>query len=278
MTMKPRATQRDWLPLAPAAEVPPPPAPGDAFRPEWFDLEHGIRVGNLEPHERITQILKNYLEAAYSTAFVIDRWGRGVYWQWICWLPRANREAKPISSAVNFGCAKLFLTLDRKQRVLKVGLQVERGHAEGPSPYPGCLLQSDWDWHRLVAACQSETAFEHELQRLLRTEGFVAEVGDWEANQVFTGADFTSSAQIRDVLEGYPRRQWVGFQLYYPIPEAELRRASGGELVQAICAVFADVVPAMNACLQVPLAAPRSVADPDGAGPAGTFRRRVVAR
>lgn len=271
--MKPRATPRDWLPLAPAAEPLPPPSPGDAFRAEWFDLEHGIRVGNLEPHERITQILKNYLETAYRTAFVIDRWGRGVYWQWICWLPRANREAKPISSRVNFGCAKLFLTLDRKRRALKAGLQVERGHAEGPSPYPGCLLQPDWDWHRLVAACEPGTALDRELQRLIGAEGFVADVGDWEASTVFTGADFSSATQIRTVLEGYPPRQWVGFQLYYPIPEADLHRASGGELVQAVCAVFADVVPAMNTCLQVPLETARG---PDGAddGPAGTFRRR----
>ena len=275
---KPRATRRDWLPLAPAVEAAPPPSPGDAFRPEWFDPEHGIRVGNLEPHERITQILKNHLEGTYRTAFIIDRWGRGVYWQWICWLPRANREAKPLSSQVNFGCAKLFLTLDRKRGALKAGLQVERGHAEGPSPYPGCLLQPDWDWHRLVAACQPESVLERELQRLIGAEGFVAEVGDWEANRVFAGADFTSSAQIRAVLEGYPPRQWVGFQLYYPIPAAELRRASGAELVQAICAVFDDVVPAMNACLQVPLESPRRSGAPEGEGPAGTFRRRGAAR
>ena len=276
--MKRNATLRDWLPLAAAAEVPPPPSPGDAFRPEWFDLDHGIRVGNLEPHERITQILKNHLEGTYRTAFIIDRWGRGVYWQWICWLPRANREAKPISSQVNFGCAKLFLTLDRKRRALKAGLQIERGHAEGPSPYPGCLLQPDWDWHRLVAACQPDTALERELQRLIGSEGFVAEVGDWEANTVFAGADFTSAAQIRAVLEGYPRRQWVGFQLYYPIPETELRRASGAELVQAIYAVFADVVPAMNACLQVPLELARPSGDTESDGPAGTFRRHLAAR
>jgi hypothetical protein len=28
----------------------------DAFQPEWLDFDRGIRVGNLEPHERITRI------------------------------------------------------------------------------------------------------------------------------------------------------------------------------------------------------------------------------
>ncbi len=122
---------------------------GEAFRPEWIDFERGIRVGNLEPHERITQILKYRLEQLYGTGFVTDRWGRGVYWQWICWLPRANRQAKPLSSAYNFGCAKLFIGLDREQRVFQFGLQVERGYLAA-SEYAGNTLQKDWDWHRLV--------------------------------------------------------------------------------------------------------------------------------
>ena len=107
--MKRTASAKDWLPLAktgtPTTDLPT----GEAFRSEWIDFQRGIRVGNLEPHERITQILKFHLEQRYRTPFVTDRWGRGVYWQWICWLPRANREAKPISNKVNFGCAKLFI-------------------------------------------------------------------------------------------------------------------------------------------------------------------------
>jgi hypothetical protein len=68
----------------------------------------------------------------------------------------------------------------------------------------------------------------------------------------------------------------VGFQLYYATPEAELRQSSGLELTRALCAVFDEVVPAMNCCMQVPLrvvkaAAVRAMA-PLG-GPAGTFRR-----
>jgi hypothetical protein len=64
--MKRRATQKDWLPLAKsektAAELPT----GEAFRVAWIDFEKGIRVGNLQPHERITQILKYGLETRYG--------------------------------------------------------------------------------------------------------------------------------------------------------------------------------------------------------------------
>ena len=79
--MKKKLSSRDWLPLSKpqkaAAEIPT----GEAFRPEWIDFDHGIRVGNLEPHERITQIVKYAMEDRYGTPFVTDSWGRGVFWQ-----------------------------------------------------------------------------------------------------------------------------------------------------------------------------------------------------
>jgi len=250
--MKRLPSTEDWLPLARdkrrAGELPT----GEAFRREWIDFEHGIRVGNLEPHERITQILKFHLESRYHTSFVTDRWGRGVYWQWICWLPRANREAKPVSHDVNFGCAKLFISVEQDEKVFKSGLQIERGYARGPEPYPGCLLKPDWDWHRLM---KPSAALETELSRLIKREGFVAEVGNWEANAVFTKRNFKSARQIRDAGGNYSAREWVGFQLYYPMPEREVRACSGYELVKAIVGVFAEVTPAMNACMQVRLTA-----------------------
>ena len=79
--MRKKPTQKDWLPLSPPQKVAAELPTGEAFRPEWIDFERGIRVGNLEPHERITQILKYGLEQKYETPFVTDRWGRGVFWQ-----------------------------------------------------------------------------------------------------------------------------------------------------------------------------------------------------
>jgi hypothetical protein len=231
------------------AEIPT----GEAFRTEWIDFERGIRVGNLEPHERITQILKYHLEGTYGTPFLTDRWGRGAFWQWICWVSRANRAAKPLSSAINFGCAKFFITARGEDGIFKSGLQVERGQVEGPGEFPGILLQPDWDWHRLIKRCANDTPLDRELHRLLDEEGFVVELGDWSANQVFSAANFTSARQIRAAARAYSKREWLGFQLYYPMPADELRSCSGYELIQAIFGVFRQVALAMNACTQVPL-------------------------
>ncbi len=253
--MKRRAGTKEWFPLAkktpgPAAQGVPT---GEAFRTEWIDFTNGIRVGNLEPHERITQILKYHLESAYGTPFVTDRWGRGVYWQWICWLPKANRLAKPLSSKINFGCAKFFISTDRERRIYQCGLQIERGYVEGPEPIAGCLLKDDWDWHRLMNGCAAGTALDVELLRLVRREGFTIEAGDWDKNAVFTKSNFTSSSQINSALRKAPKKKWAGFQLYYPMPERELRSCTGYEFVMATRGVFSEVVPAMNACMQVPL-------------------------
>ncbi len=250
-----RTSDSNWLPLSKAGAHAIDLPTGEAFRSEWIDFKHGIRVGNIEPHERITQILKFHLEQRYRTPFVTDRWGRGVYWQWICWLPRANREAKPISHDVNFGCAKLFISVDQERKLFKSGLQIERGYAQGPEPYPGCLLKEDWDWHRLMKQCATGSALDKKLRRLIEREGFIAEVGDWEANAVFNAKNFKSARQIRDAVKKHPNRKWVGFQLYYPMPEREVRACTGLELVNAICGVFAEVAPAMNCCMQVSLRA-----------------------
>jgi hypothetical protein len=251
--MRRKITTKDWLPLARSAGATGELPTGEAFRPEWIDFERGIRVGNLEPHERITQILKYHLEQTHGTRFITDRWGRGEYWQWICWLPVANREAKPLSHSVNFGCAKFFISADGHRRVFQSGLQIERGYSEGPAPFPGCVLEKDWDWHRLVKQCARGTILDRELGRLLKREGFVVEIGDWEKNVVLTAGNFTSARQLRAAAGKAPPRQWAGFQLYYPMPAAEVRGCTGEELVKAICGVFAEVSPAMNACMQVPL-------------------------
>ena len=120
------------------------------FLPEYLDFDRGIRVGNLEEYERITRILKQALECRYGQPFVTERYGRGVYWQWIGLLPRANRSAKPLSSGVSFGCAKFFLMVDTGERQFECGLQVERGYAKAPRGRRAWQLAADWDWHRLL--------------------------------------------------------------------------------------------------------------------------------
>ncbi len=223
------------------------------FRPEFLDFRRGIRVGNLEPHERITRILKLALEARYRQPFVTDRWGRGVFWQWICFLARANREAKPQSSGANFGCSKYFLMVDTEEKLFKCGMQIERGFLKPPRGFPHCRLRPDWDWHRLRRGLAPRRVLERELRRLVEREGFRLHAGSWDQPQRFGPDDFPGALRLRRVLERGPANEWCGFQVYYVMQENEVRASTGVDLVEAILAVFAEVTPVMNHCMQIRL-------------------------
>lgn len=231
-----------------------PPAVAIGFRPEYLDFRRGIRVGNLEDHERITRILKLALEARYRQPFVTERWGRGVYWQWIGYLPRANREAKPLSHHVSFGCSKFFISVDTEDKLFQCGMQVERGYLKAPREYRACQLQSDWDWHRLLTSLRPRSPMERELRRLVLRDGFVLHAGSWEVEPAhFSRADFPSMTKLRRLLESAPGNHWAGFQIYYPMREEEVRGSTGVDLVEAMLAVFGEVTLAMNLCMQVRL-------------------------
>jgi len=229
------------------------------FRPEFLDFERGIHVGNLEDDERITRILKLALEARYRQSFITERWGRGVYWQWIGYLPRANRTAKPISAGVSFGCAKFFVSVDTEEGVFKCGLQVERGYVKAPRGNRYCQLCSDWDWHRLIKELKPKSLLESELERLVLEEGFVLYAGSWEdAPAYFSRANYPGVVKLRRLLDAAPKSQWVGFQVFYPMPEFDVRKATGLDLIESMLAVFREVTPAMNRCMQIELGEARA--------------------
>jgi hypothetical protein len=231
----------------------PVPAAAIAFRPDYLDFRRGIHVGNLEDNERITRILKLALESRYAQPFVTERWGRGVYWQWIGYLPRANREAMPLSSHVSFGCSKFFISVDTEEKLFKCGMQVERGYVKAPRDYRECQLQSDWDWHRLLGALKLRSPMEHELKRLVR-EGFMLRGGSWESES--PGLDrnsFPSMTKLRGLLKAAPAAHWAGFQLYYPMTEGEVGASTGLDLVESMLAIFHEVTPVMNLCMKVQL-------------------------
>jgi hypothetical protein len=251
--MKKRIEEKDWLPLSRSRRAPEEVPTGEAFQPAWIDFDRGIRVGNIEPHERITRILKYRLEQAYDDDFVTDRWGRGVYWQWICWVPRANRAAKPVSHGINFGCAKLYISLEREKRLFQCGLAIERGVLSGVPAIPSIRAKPDWDWHRLMKQCAPGTDLERELRRLLAREGFRASVLSSIGPVTFTKSNFTSATQIGEAARKAPRGAWAGLDLFYPMTEAEVTASSGYDLVQGVMGAFAEVVPLMNLCMQVPL-------------------------
>ena len=236
------------------------------FRPEFLDFSRGIHVGNLEPHERITKILKGALEAEYRQDFVTERWGRGVFWQWIGFLNRANRAAKPQSSGVSFGCSKLFVSVNTDERRFLCGLQVERGYVRASRDEHAFRLRSDWDWHRLVAGLAPRAKLYRELRRLVDDEQFEIRLGSWEDSHVFGGAPTVTGALaapttrrlpgavcLRALLEQAPAREWCGVQVYFPLAEADVRAMNGIDLIEAMMAVFEEVRPAMNECMQVPL-------------------------
>jgi hypothetical protein len=225
-----------------------------AFRPEFLDFERGIHVGNLNDDERITRVLKLALETRYGQPFVTERWGRGVYWQWIGYLARANRLAKPVSSDVSFGCSKFFLQVDTSERAAKFGLQVERGYERAPRESSQFELRPDWDWHRLLAALKPRSAMAGELERLVCREGFLVHAGGWAGQPaLFSKSNYPGPAKLRQALEAAPKNGWAGFQLFYRLSESEVERATGLDLVESMLAVYREVLPVMNLCMQIKL-------------------------
>lgn len=227
------------------------------FRPEFLDFKRGIHVGNLEDNERITRLLKLELEYRYQQDFVTERWGRGVYWIWIGYLPRANRAAMPISSSVSFGCSKFFIMVDADERLFKCGLQIERGYIKAPKENRYCELRADWDWNRLVESLRPGSPMERELKRLVTREGFTLHAGGWgEGAKDYTRANLPDIAEIRRKLGKAPGADWAGFQLYYPMKEKEVLSSAGVDLFESMLAIFNEVTPVMNLCMHIKLPAP----------------------
>ncbi len=223
------------------------------FRPEYLDFQRGIRVGNLEERERITRILKVALESRYGEGFVTERWGRGVFWRWIGFLSRANRAAKPVSSKTSFGCAKFFLSMNPGEGLFQCGMGVERGYVKAPREFRGCQLAEDWDWHRLIRALRPKGPMERELTRLLG-EGFEIRGGSWDEEFArIAEPGVAGVTRLRRALEAAPGKEWAGFQLFYPMREAEVRGSTGVDLVESMLAVFKEVTPVMNLCTQTKL-------------------------
>jgi hypothetical protein len=232
-----------------------PPLPvRPAFKREFLDFEHGIRMGGLEPHERITQIVKARLLEKHGRDLVIDKWGRGRYWQWICWIVRENRDSKPTSGGLSFASAKFFVSLERDDRTLEAGLQIERAHERAGRRKPNEIYAApDWDFYRLVENLRKGTALAAELDRLVRVEGFTARVGgSWEASHEFRGPRWGGPAAARKACLSIPPEAWGWFQVVYPTPEKELINMDGTDIIAAVLAIFDEVTPLMNLVMDRP--------------------------
>ena len=149
--------------------------------------------------------------------------------------------------------------MDKEKKLFKSGLQIERGYLKAPADYPQCRLQADWDWHRLLKALKPKSPMDRELRRLVLREGFNIRAGSWEEDTAcYSRRNYPAMASLRrELLTATPNR-WAGFELSFSMKESEVNGFPGAELVDAMLAVFDEVTPAMNLCLQTPL---RQVSD-----------------
>jgi hypothetical protein len=145
-------------------------------------------------------------------------------------------------------------------------MQVERGYVRASRDERGFRLRPDWDWHRLVAGLTPRAGLYRELKRLVDEEQFELRLGSWADPHVFGGAlsltgesraararSLPGASRLRALVEQAPDREWCGVQVYFPLAEAEVRAMSGIDLIEAMMAVFAEVRPAMNQCMDVPI-------------------------
>lgn len=223
------------------------------FQNEFLDFQKGIHVGRLEDNQRITRILKLALEARYQEEFVTERFGRGVYWQWIGFVYKSNRSNKPLSSKNSFGCCKFFLMVDHEDQLFKCGFSVERGMIDPRPDFPRSQLQPDWDWHRLLDGLTHGSPLEKELKRLVVREDFAIDAGNWENRHTVLPGKFPGAEDLKKTLMAAPPDAWTVFQVYYPMSEKDIRASTGTDLVDAMMAIFRETTPAMNLCMQVHL-------------------------
>jgi hypothetical protein len=238
-----------WVPQSRLVKGPPPKVRPD-FRRTFLDFQRGIRMGNIEPNQRITQILKAYLEDRHGTRFITDRWGRGVYWRWICWLPVESRRAKPLSSKVNFGCAKFYVAINLEGQTFEAGLQIERAPM-----VPGVSwvhTQTDWDVHTLVRGLKGRTKIAREIARLVRQEEFTVRSGPFMEQVTYTSATYRGPAPLARAMREMAVDQWGGFQLCCEFSRDEVQAMTGSEIVAAVGDIFDELVSLGNQVMTVP--------------------------
>lgn len=220
------------------------------FESSFIDFERGIRMGHLDPSQRITQILKVLLVERHNVDMICDRWGRGVYWQWICWVPRPNREAKPFSSGHNFGSLKFYVSAEREEKIFQAGLQIERAPKKAGENSWGVEVKKDWDWHVLLKRLK-DGQLSKEVLRLLR-DGFHARVGAFASMTSYESARSWDEKACLQKAQKFSPTEWGGFQIFWPFARTEIRAMSGPEIIESAFAVFEELVPVANLCMYRP--------------------------
>jgi hypothetical protein len=85
-------------------------------------------------------------------------------------------------------------------------------------------------------------------------EGFRIRAGSWEDDPVYLSkTNYAGASEIVRVLRKAPADDWAGFQLFYAMDENDVRSSTGVDLVESMMAVFEEVTPVMNLCMQIDL-------------------------
>ena len=82
---------------------------------------------------------------------------------------------------------------------------------------------------------------------------FRARTGTWEEPVKFDAGNLPGMAGIRKTLEAAAKNRWAGFQVFYAMTEKDVRVSNGTDLIESMLAVFDEVTPLMNLCMQVEL-------------------------
>ena len=72
------------------------------------------------------------------------------------------------------------------------------------------------------------------MRRLVLREGFTVSVTSSPTPRVLTRESFESAAQVHQAARKAPGDEWAAFDIFYPMPESELRASTGHEIVTAI--------------------------------------------
>jgi hypothetical protein len=93
-----------------------------------------------------------------------------------------------------------------------------------------------------------------DLDRLVCREGFLVHAGSWgEESGLFSGTNYAGPLKLKRAMVDAPGSLWAGFQLFYRMSEDEVQSATGLDLVESMLAVYREVIPAMNLCMQIEL-------------------------
>ena len=227
---------------------------GSAFQAEWAEAGRGIRVGHLRPEERLTQILKFRLRELFGQDFAIDRWGRGTVWSTIWFVPKPNRLAKGYPGAGHFSSAKFYVGTHSSAEDVRAGFHIESGLARSPD-HPEHQRARNWDWHRFMRALRADAKLDAELRRLVRRDGFRVSLGFFERD-VLDPKTFRGSGSLLGAIRHMDRQGWIGVLVDYGWTNDDIAAMGGPGFVDAVVAVFLELVGVMNAALEVKLPQP----------------------